>query len=66
MNNMEKKLLETQFALCIENNDGQDLKKRKFYQVLPDEVAAREGYMQVMVNPRKTIYIPNFIPSYEA
>ena len=34
---MEKKPLETQFALCIENNGCEDLEKRKFYQILPDE-----------------------------
>ena len=45
---MEKKLLETQFALCIENRGCEDIEKRKFYQILPDEKAAREGYLRVV------------------
>ena len=32
------------FAFCIENKDCEDLEKRKIYQVLPDDEAAREGY----------------------
>ena len=38
----------TQFALCIENSDCDDLEKRKLYQILPDEAAAQEGYMRVV------------------
>ncbi len=45
---MKKKLLETQFALCIENNGCEDIEKRKFYQILPDEEAVREGYLRVV------------------
>ena len=45
---MEKKLLKTQFALCIENSGCEDIEKRKIYQVLPDEAAAREGYLRVV------------------
>ncbi len=45
---MEKKLLKTQFVLCIENNGCEDIEKRKFYQILPDEEASREGYLRVV------------------
>ena len=45
---MQKNLLETQFALCIENNGCEDIEKRKFYQILPDEEATREGYLRVV------------------
>jgi hypothetical protein len=45
---MEKKLLETQFALCIENNGCEDIEKRKFYQILPDAEAACAGYLRVI------------------
>ena len=38
----------TQFALCIENSDCDDLEKRKLYQILPDEAAIQEGYMRVV------------------
>lgn len=36
------------FALCIENRDCDDLEKSKVYQVLPDDAAAREGYLRVV------------------
>jgi hypothetical protein len=36
------------FALCVENKDCEDLKKRKIYQVVPDEAASREGYFRVI------------------
>ena len=40
--------LESQFALCIENEGCEDLEKRKLYQVLPDEKAPQEGYLRVI------------------
>lgn len=46
---MEKKPLETQFVLCIENSGCADLEKPKFYQVLPDEKATQEEYLRVTV-----------------
>jgi hypothetical protein len=36
------------FALCVENKDCEDLEKRKIYQVIPDEDAARDGYLRVI------------------
>ena len=45
---MKKKPAEVRFALCVENRDCEDLEKRKFYQILPDEEAAREGYLRVV------------------
>jgi len=36
------------FALCIENRDCEDLEKRRIYQFLPDEAAAKEGYLRVV------------------
>jgi len=37
-----------QFALCIENRDSEDLEKRKIYVAIPDEEAAKEGYLRVI------------------
>ena len=37
-----------QFALCIKNDDSEDLEKRKVYRVLPDEEAQKEGYLRVV------------------
>ena len=38
----------TGFGLCIRNDDCEDLERRKVYRVLPDEDAAREGYVRVV------------------
>ena len=38
----------TQFALCIRNDDCDDLERRKVYQVLRDKEAAKEGYLRVV------------------
>ena len=38
----------SQFALCIENRDCEDLEKRKVYRMLPDETAANDGYVRVV------------------
>lgn len=39
---------EQMFALCVENKDCDDLEKRKIYQILPDDMAAKEGYLRVI------------------
>lgn len=39
---------ESRFALCIEYKDSEDLEKRKIYVVVPDEEAAKEGYLRVV------------------
>lgn len=40
---------EPRFAICINNGDYvDDLKVRTVYQVLPDESAARSGYIRVI------------------
>jgi len=44
MNHIEKK----NFAHCIENEDCEDLDKRKVYQVIQDDDAASEGYLRVV------------------
>ena len=55
---MEKKLLETQFVLCIENDGCEDLEKRKFYQILPDEKVAQEGYLRVIDESQEDYLYP--------
>ena len=36
------------FALCISNDDCEDLDRRKIYQVLPDGDAAKDGYVRIV------------------
>lgn len=45
---MAKKNIEQVFALCIENKECEDLEKRKIYRVLPDDKAAKEGYIRII------------------
>ena len=37
-----------QFALCVRNDDCEDLEKRKVYQVIRDEEGVRDGYIRVV------------------
>ena len=45
---MTEQAPDRQFALCVENKDTDDLEKRKVYVVVPDEEAAKEGYLRVI------------------
>jgi len=45
---MAKKNKERLFALCVENKECEDLEKRKIYKILPDEEAAKEGYLRII------------------
>lgn len=55
---MEKQILKTQFALCIENDGCEDLEKRKFYQILSDEKAVNEGYLRVIDESQEDYLYP--------
>lgn len=39
--------MERKFVICIQS-DNEDLQIGKVYRVLPDETAAREGYIRVI------------------
>ena len=39
---------EQKFALCLRNDDCEDLELRKVYPVLPDKRAQKEGYIRVV------------------
>ena len=39
---------EEKFALCVKNDDSEDLELRKIYRVLPDERASKEGYLRIV------------------
>ena len=48
LNIMTNQKTKYRFALCIKNDDCEDLEKRKLYQVLPDDDAAKEGYIRIV------------------
>jgi hypothetical protein len=39
---------EKRFALCVKNEECEDLELRKVYQVLPDKRAERDGYLRIV------------------
>lgn len=47
-----------QYALCIENEECDDLEKRKIYQIVPDEEAAKDGYLRVIDESRDDYLYP--------
>ena len=55
---MKENLSVSQFALCIENRDCDDLEKRKIYQILPDEEAAQEGHLRVVDESQEDYLYP--------
>lgn len=52
------------FALCVRTNGSEDLEQRKVYQVLPDRVASREGYLRVIDESGEDYLYPTeyFVP----
>jgi hypothetical protein len=56
---MAKESKEQSFALCIENKECEDLEKRKIYAVLPDNKAAKEGYLRIVDESGEDYLYPN-------
>ena len=52
------------FVICIHNNGCEDLELGKVYQVLPDESAARVGYVRVIDDSGEDYLYPadHFVP----
>jgi hypothetical protein len=52
------------FALCIRTHGSEDLEPRKVYQVLPDRVADREGYVRIVDESGEDYLYPEecFVP----
>jgi len=46
------------YALCIENKECEDLEKRKIYRILPDDEAAKEGYLRIVDEPGEDYLYP--------
>lgn len=45
---MSKITTEIRFALCVRNDECEDLEPRRVYEVLPDKRAEKEGYIRVV------------------
>lgn len=61
---MKRKKPEKRFVVCIQNVDCEDLDLRKIYQVLPDELAAKDGYIRVIDESGEDYLYPSeyFLP----
>ena len=61
---MKRKHTDHRFVICIRNEGSEDLELRKIYQVLPDEVAATDGYLRVIDESGEDYLYPEqyFIP----
>lgn len=54
------------FVVCIQNEGCEDLQLRKLYQVLPDDIAAAEGYIRVIDDSGEDyLYPANFFIQIE-
>ena len=55
---------EHRFALCVRNDECEDLELRKVYEVLPDKRAEREGYLRVVDESGEDYLYPEsyFVP----
>ena len=45
---MKRATTDLKFVLCVRSGDSEDLQPRKIYETLPDQKAAREGYLRVV------------------
>jgi len=45
---MTRTATDPRFAICIRNEECEDLELRKVYQILPDKRASRDGYIRVI------------------
>jgi hypothetical protein len=45
---MKKAASHSKFVLCVRSGDSEDLEVRKVYETLPDQKAAKEGYLRVI------------------
>lgn len=39
---------ESIFALCVKNDDCEDIEIRKIYKMIPDKRASQEGYLRIV------------------
>ena len=57
-------ITEPQYAVCVRNEECEDLEIRKIYQILPDKRGARDGYVRVIDESGEDYLYPEtyFVP----
>ena len=55
---------EPRYAVCVRNEECEDLEMRKIYRILPDTHAARDGYVRVVDESGEDYLYPEayFVP----
>ena len=55
---------EARYAVCVRNEECEDLEIRKVYQILPDARGARDGYVRVVDESGEDYLYPEayFVP----
>ncbi len=55
---------EARYVVCVRNEECEDLELRKIYRVLPDDRAARDGYIRVVDESGEDYLYPEmyFVP----
>ena len=61
---MTTPITEPHYAVCVRNEECEDLEIRKIYEILPDKRAARDGYVRVMDESGEDYLYPEayFVP----
>ena len=61
---MSKATITPQYAVCVRNEECEDLEIRKVYQILPDKRADRDGYVRVVDESGEDYLYPEtyFVP----
>lgn len=57
---------ESHFALCVRNEECEDIDLRKIYQVIPDKKAERNGYIRVVDESGEDYLYPEVYLSFLA
>ena len=55
---------EPRYAVCVRNEECEDLEIRKIYRILPDKKATRDGYVRVVDESGEDYLYPEayFVP----
>lgn len=61
---MSTTVTDSKFAMCVRNEECEDLELRKVYQILPDKRAERDGYVRVVDESGEDYLYPEsyFVP----
>jgi len=61
---MSSAAADSRYAVCVRNEECEDLELRKIYQILPDKRAARDGYVRVVDESGEDYLYPEsyFVP----